>query len=285
MYNLVVGCTDGIVPNSRMLEGITLEAANAFGINLQHIPARLEAIPTLLAPEIDYDLPADSPRQIARFGRAVNLRKVGLDWKFDFIPNGIPAVPISRIIELADPLDIYTRGYGDFGHTAWTIRSPDLYQVLLEHQDQPETSQSSLKARPEAGRIAMMMPFTPVFDRVWETVKGLADERGWLCDRADTVWEHDQIMDDVFELITRAQVIVCDISGHNPNVMYEVGLAHGLGQQILPIAQSGADALPFDLSSYRTTFYVNNGEGMVKLREAVIPRLDRLMSKPASLSE
>jgi len=49
-----------------------------------------------------------------------------------------------------------------------------------------------------------------------------------------------------FSLIFRANVVGCDLTGKNPNVSYEAGIAHTLGKQVVPLWQSEAD-VPFDL--------------------------------------
>ena len=58
----------------------------------------------------------------------------------------------------------------------------------------------------------------------------------------------------IIELIQRADLIVADLTGHNPNVHYELGVAHALGKQVIPMMMTGDD-LPFDNSQMRTIFY------------------------------
>ena len=143
MYNLIIGCSEGLVPAGRMelapevvaLLGMTDAQGNMRLDNLQ-------TLPTLLAPEIDSGWMEKPPPQIARFGRVMNLRPGnrtyhGQEWKFTFVANDISPVPLKTIEALAGPLDIDTRGYGDLGHTAWSVKHPDLYEVLLAAQVNP----------------------------------------------------------------------------------------------------------------------------------------------------
>ena len=60
----------------------------------------------------------------------------------------------------------------------------------------------------------------------------------------------DLIVRTLQQAIERADFIVADLRGGNPNVMYEVGFAHALGKFVLPIIQS-ADQIPSDLAGYQ----------------------------------
>ena len=50
-------------------------------------------------------------------------------------------------------------------------------------------------------------------------------------------------------------MIVADLTGENPNVFYEMGLAHALGKTMMLIKQKGTQRVPFDLSSYKYKEY------------------------------
>ena len=117
-----------------------------------------------------------------------------------------------------------------------------------------------------------MMPFAGNFSQVYEAMRAACADSGYRCDRADNVWEHETVIQDIFELIFRARIIICDFSGKNPNVMYETGLAHALGKHVIPISQS-LDDVPFDLKHHRVLTYLNNGEGLGELRKALAKKL------------
>ena len=61
-------------------------------------------------------------------------------------------------------------------------------------------------------------------------------------------------MRDIWSAIHAARVVVADCTGRNPNVFYEIGLAHAIGRQTILIAQSLRD-VPFDLRSLRVIIY------------------------------
>ena len=86
--------------------------------------------------------------------------------------------------------------------------------------------------------VAVMMPFNAGFNAVHEGIRRACKEAGFRCLRVDDVWEESTVIQDIFNLIFRAQVVVVDFTGKNPNVMYETGIAHTLGKHVVPISQS-----------------------------------------------
>ena len=123
--------------------------------------------------------------------------------------------------------------------------------------------------------VSVMMPFSMEFDDVLETIKNACSDVGMLCYRADDLWNNSTIIQDIFELIYCSSVVIVDFSGKNPNVFYEVGIAHTLGKNVIPITQS-IDDIPFDLGHHRALNYLNNSEGLEELRKGLEKRLEVL---------
>ncbi len=119
--------------------------------------------------------------------------------------------------------------------------------------------------------ISVMMPFNPAFDNVYSAISDAATEAQFACKRVDDIWNHSTVIQDVFSLIFQSYIVVCDFSGKNPNVFYEAGIAHTLGKHVVPITQSEQD-IPFDLQHHRYAKYLNNGEGLEKLKQELYTR-------------
>lgn len=126
--------------------------------------------------------------------------------------------------------------------------------------------------------VAVMMPFSKEFDEVYETIKGACLSSGLKHRRVDDIWEEPTIIQDIFNLIITAPIVIADLSGKNPNVLYEIGIAHTLGKHVIPISQH-IDDIPFDIRHHRTLIYLNNGEGRAKLKEGIESRLNYLRDK------
>ncbi|MBO0427609.1 hypothetical protein JZO82_00390 [Vagococcus fluvialis] len=83
---------------------------------------------------------------------------------------------------------------------------------------------------------------------------------------AHDIHEIGSIGDQVFKSILDAKLIVSNMTGLNPNVMYETAVAHSFGIPTIMICENGTK-LPFDLTNDRTIFFDNSIEGSGKLME------------------
>jgi hypothetical protein len=124
----------------------------------------------------------------------------------------------------------------------------------------------------EQDLVAVMMPFNAAFSPIYNAIKDACGRARFRCLRADDIWEQSSIIQDVFNLVFRAQLIIVDFSGKNPNVMYETGIAHTLGKTVIPISQAQAD-IPFDLQHHRVLFYFPNAQGLADLTNALHERI------------
>jgi hypothetical protein len=126
--------------------------------------------------------------------------------------------------------------------------------------------------------VSVMMPFSGGMGPVYETIKAASASCGLTCLRADDIWDDSTVIQDVFGLIFRSYIVVCDFTGRNPNVFYEAGIAHTLGKHVIPITQS-ADDIPFDLRHHRYALYLNNTEGRLVLQADLQNRVRNLAAK------
>jgi hypothetical protein len=71
---------------------------------------------------------------------------------------------------------------------------------------------------------------------------------------AAQIFDNREIVEDIWELICTARLIVADVTGRNPNVFYELGICHTLGKEVIVVTQSPAD-VPFDIRHRRFIEY------------------------------
>ncbi len=118
--------------------------------------------------------------------------------------------------------------------------------------------------------VFVLMPFDPAFNDIYKFgIKGAADEVGAYAERGDEQNFTEGILDRIFNQISKADVIVADMTERNPNVFYEVGYAHALGKITLLLTQN-TDDIPFDLKHRPHTVY----EGKIEtLRKELEPKL------------
>jgi hypothetical protein len=82
--------------------------------------------------------------------------------------------------------------------------------------------------------------------------KALADL--YVVQRADDSTNPGAITPDMVASILEADLIVADLTGHNPNVFYEVAMAHGYNKPTVHIQKAG-DKVPFDVKDMRVISY------------------------------
>ena len=103
----------------------------------------------------------------------------------------------------------------------------------------------------------VIMPFRYDWsDTIFSYIKEIIFKFQFDVKRADTVAGHI-IMEDIWRLINEAMIVIIDITGNNPNVFYELGMAHTLGKNVILLAQS-TDDIPFDISPFRHIIYSND---------------------------
>jgi nucleoside 2-deoxyribosyltransferase len=61
-------------------------------------------------------------------------------------------------------------------------------------------------------------------------------------------------MDQIWSGINSARVLVAELTTRNPNVFYELGLAHALRKPVVLVAGAEED-VPFDLKHIRVIYY------------------------------
>lgn len=124
--------------------------------------------------------------------------------------------------------------------------------------------------------VFVLMPFDPSFDDIYKFgIKGAAEDANAYAERIDEQIFTDGILERVFNQINKADVIVADMTGRNPNVFYEVGYAHALGRIVLLLTQNVSD-IPFDLQHHQHTVY---GGSIETLRTELGPKIKWAVSE------
>lgn len=72
--------------------------------------------------------------------------------------------------------------------------------------------------------------------------------------RADEFTKGEIITNKVITSIQNADLIVAVMAGHNPNVFYELAVAHAYSKPVVPLIKDG-EAIPFDVGFVGTIFY------------------------------
>jgi len=112
----------------------------------------------------------------------------------------------------------------------------------------------------EPGLVFVAMSFQgEEMDDVFAAIKDECSRLGLHAVRVDQNVGSAFIIREITELIERAEFIIFDLSRERPNVYYELGYAHGVGNEpldILLIAKEGT-TIHFDIAPLRVQFYHN----------------------------
>jgi hypothetical protein len=115
--------------------------------------------------------------------------------------------------------------------------------------------------------VFVVMPFLEKMQAIYKnhirpTVRGF----GKSCARADNLFGPGPVMRDIWSAIAGAEVIIGDCTGRNPNVFYEIGIAHTIGKPVVLLTQNKRD-VPFDVRAIRYIKYDITRRGRNMLEE------------------
>lgn len=115
--------------------------------------------------------------------------------------------------------------------------------------------------------IFVLMPFSESLEGVYrDHIRGVTDALGLTCLRGDDFFSVESVMKDIWDAIRASRGVIADCTGRNPNVFYEMGIAHVLGKPVILITQNEED-VPFDLRHRRFIQYAYTPPGMKAFEE------------------
>ena len=125
----------------------------------------------------------------------------------------------------------------------------------------------------------VLMPFDDKFRPIYNTIVRPAVEQASLrCVRSDEIFGTRPVMEDIRENIQKARILLADLTGKNPNVLYELGFAHGSSKDVILIAQR-MDDVPFDLRQYRLIPYKDSVAGGPLLKKSISETIRSMLSQ------
>lgn len=101
----------------------------------------------------------------------------------------------------------------------------------------------------------VLMPFKQPFDSYYSAIfRPALESRGFEVHRGDDIYTPRPVMLDIQESIMASDIVLCEMTGRNPNVFYELGLAHAAGKPAILLTANEED-IPFDLRHVRVICY------------------------------
>lgn len=124
----------------------------------------------------------------------------------------------------------------------------------------------------EENTAFVIMPFLKEFEEVYGEICQICLELRIDCKRADEIITNRAIMENILERIAKSEIIIADLTEKNPNVFYEVGVAHSLRDQdcVILITQNLQNS-PFDIN--HRSILVYDKRNMMKFRNDLKKRV------------
>jgi hypothetical protein len=123
--------------------------------------------------------------------------------------------------------------------------------------------------------------FTEVYEQVYRPCCHSLDVRCW---RVDEVAGPGSITTDIINGVLDSTFLIADLTTQNPNVFYELGIAHTLGKEVILTCQSVED-VPFDIRSSRVIIYDQTISGAAKLRHALARAIESVLQGSEAASK
>jgi hypothetical protein len=123
--------------------------------------------------------------------------------------------------------------------------------------------------RIEKNLVLVLTPFNTDFDSTFETIRQVCSKVNLKCLRGDEEYIKSDVFAHILKLIVRANIIIANINGRNPNVFYELGLAHALNKNTIMVSRA-IDKLPIDVKSKYMILYEDERGLEIDLRTQLL---------------
>ena len=116
--------------------------------------------------------------------------------------------------------------------------------------------------------IIMSFANLPHLRDAYESFKDVCKEFDYLGEKIDDSNTFERIVKEILERIDKAAFVIVDLTEAKPNVYYELGVAQGLGRQVIVTAFKGTP-LPFDVADIPTIMWEGQTDLKERLREKI----------------
>ena len=249
-------------PGERLFGGTDSDVAAQYRENIGSLSDLLALVVAERYPGEEF-----RPAFVSRISE-IELRGRDVHFRFEHLLSSFTSEEVFR----SGYFDIYLShsGIDESRRTHWAVKKGNLVEgVLRLMNDQPkEQCPKAFNIEPwplePLGHVAVMMPFATAFEPVYEAVRSACGRLRLGTLRVDEIYGPTHVINDVFRTIEQSKLVISDLTGRNPNVLYETGLAHARNRDVVMIVQN-EDDVPFDLRHIRYVRYLPNQQGLEKL--------------------
>ncbi|MCK5535684.1 MAG: hypothetical protein KAI79_02595 [Bacteroidales bacterium] len=113
--------------------------------------------------------------------------------------------------------------------------------------------------------IFILTPFHDDYHEDYKVIRDVCTASGFKGFRGDENYFKSDIFPEMLKLIVKSNLIIANINGRNPNVLYELGIAQALDKPVLLISKE-PENLPIDIKSKKFLIYSSYSELQEKIR-------------------
>lgn len=125
----------------------------------------------------------------------------------------------------------------------------------------------------------MIMPFADKFRAVFtDHIRPTVEQIGVTIKRGDEYFSENSIISEIWSAIYQVDFVIVECTDRNPNVYYELGIAHTVGKPSILLTQDIND-IPFDLRHLRIIEYKPTPEGLADLSARLTKACEWLLAE------
>ncbi|MBQ9766148.1 MAG: hypothetical protein IJW18_08120 [Lachnospiraceae bacterium] len=98
-----------------------------------------------------------------------------------------------------------------------------------------------------------------------EVIEPVLSELNYIVSVSHRINEPGSVSREIIKNVYESDLVIANLTGNNPNVMYEVALRHASAKPIIHITENISD-LPFDINDQRTIEYADDMAGAYQLK-------------------
>jgi len=122
--------------------------------------------------------------------------------------------------------------------------------------------------------VFFLTPFHTDYKEEFMYIEKICYDLGLKCSRGDEDFVKGNVLKYILEKILSSRIVIANLNGRNPNVYYELGIAHAVGKPVILISDTKSfESIPFDLQSNKLILYKNHQDLWKSLTNALAQSL------------
>lgn len=120
----------------------------------------------------------------------------------------------------------------------------------------------------------VLTPFHMDYAQTYDIIRSTCSKAKMISMKGDEEFVPKDVLQHIVKSIVKSRIVIANLNGRNPNVFYELGIAHALNKPTILIAHINTE-VPFDLKNQYLVLYRNETE----LKERLFDVLLKVMTK------